>query len=146
MSTQLTLPLRIAAAESTIKRFGGQAFAWGEIDCLRLVAHGLRELGHAPPMRDAGMYRSHLAARRSLRRMGHATLEAWVDTWDLVRIPPASALPADVLAFPSEDEHLVGLALQLSNGRIFGFHASADEACVIAPAVAPLAAWRVPNG
>ena len=104
-----TLPERAAAAESAIARFSGQPFAWGERDCLRMVAHALRELGHAPPLRAAGKYATLIGAHRALKRTGHATLQEWVDAWGLRRITPAMALPADILALPSEVEAMPAL-------------------------------------
>ena len=138
-----TLPARIAAAESAIARFAGQPFAWGRRDCLRLVAHALRELGHAPPLRDAGDYRTLLGARRALKRTGHATLDAWVDAWGLQRIPPAAALPADVLAFPSEHPSLPALAIVLSNGRVLGYveQLGVATSVMVNRAIPPIAAW-----
>ena len=140
-----TLPARIAAAESTIARFAGQPFAWGQRDCLRLVAHALRELGHAPPLREAGEYRTLIGAHRALKRTGYASLDAWVDAWGLLRIPPAAALPGDVLALPSEITTIPALALALSNGRAFGFVPQVGGAAVftLAAGVRPLAAWSV---
>lgn len=136
---------RVRAAESTIGRFDRQPLVWGSQDCLRMAAHCLRQLGHAPPLRDAGPYRSPLGARRALKRTGFASLDRWVDSWGLPRIPAAMALPADVLAYETEDAAMPALALQLSNGRIFGFEPGAGVCCVIAlnPGVVPLAAWSV---
>ena len=136
---------RAKAAESTIAKFAGQEFAWGKADCLRLVAHTLRQLGHAPPLRDAGAYSSHLGARRALKRTGFATLPEWVDSWGLLRIPPAMALTGDVVAFPSGDDAMPGLALALSNGRVLAFVPELGMAVSVMmnEGVVPLAAWRV---
>ena len=141
-----SLPVRVAAAESAIARFAGEEFAWGKADCLRLVAHALRQMGHAPPLRAAGDYRSLLGAHRALKRTGHASLDAWVDAWGLRRIPPAFALPGDVLAYATEDAALPALALQLSEGRVFGFHQGGGVAGVVGlfpGAPAPAGAWQV---
>ena len=139
----LSLPARVAAAESAIARFAGEEFAWGKADCLRLVAHALRQMGHAPPLRAAGDYRTLLGAHRALKRTGHASLDAWVDAWGLRRIPPAFALPGDVLALPSDVPSMPALALQLSGGRLLGFIPSIGKAGVVSLAggALPLIAW-----
>lgn len=136
---------RVAAAEATVARFAGQPFAWGERDCLRLVAFALRELGHAPPLREAGPYRTLLGAHRALKRTGHATLDAWVDAWGLLRIPPAFVQPGDVLALPSDIPAMPALAIALSNARLLGFIPQTGAAGVVSLAngALPLAAWRV---
>ena len=136
---------RAKAAESTIAKFAGQGFIWGKSDCLRLVAHTLRQLGHAPPLRDAGVYSSHLGARRALKRTGFATLPEWVDSWGLLRIPPAMVLTGDVVALPSGDAAMPALALALPNGRVLGFVPELGVAAsvMLAEGVSPLAAWRV---
>ncbi len=138
-----TLPERAAAAESAIARFSDQPFAWGEFDCLRMVAHALRQLGHPPPLRQAGNYRTLLGAHRALKRTGYATLQDWVDAWGLKRITPAMALTGDVLALPSEIPAMPALALVLSGGRVLAY---APELGCAAPvqllaSIHPLAAW-----
>ena len=140
-----TLPERAAAAESAIARFSGQPFAWGERDCLRMVAHALRELGHAPPLRTAGRYANLLGAHRALKRTGYATLQEWVDAWGLRRITPATALPADVLALPSEIPAMPALGLVLPGGRVLAYAPELGTAAAVQllPGIHPLAAWSV---
>ena len=143
MRSSRDLPGRVRAAEATIARFSGQTFAWGERDCLRMIAFALRELGHAPPLRDAGRYRTLLGAHRALKRTGHASLDAWVDSWGLLRIPPAAALPGDVLAFESDIPAMPSLALTLSEGRILGCVEQLGRIVSVKPSRPPLAAWSV---
>ncbi len=140
-----TLIERAAAAESTIAKFLGQEFEWGRRDCLRMVAHHLRALKHTPPLRDAGPYSSHLGAHRALKRTGHATLTDWVDSWGLIRIPPAMALTGDVLALPSGADAMPSLAIQLSNRRVLAYVPELNVAAAthLVEGVVPLAAWRV---
>ncbi len=140
-----TLIERAAAAEATIAKFMGVEFAWGSKDCLRMVAHHLRALGHPPPLRDAGPYKSHLGAHRALKRTGHDSLTAWVESWGLIRIPPAMALTGDILALPSGDDAMPSLAVQLSNRRVLAFvpELKVVAATHLVEGVVPLAAWRV---
>ena len=134
--------LRVRAAEATLQQFMGKPFAWGRADCLRLAAFHLRELGCAPPLREAGEYRTLLGAHRALKRTGHATFEAWVDSWGLMRIPPALALPGDLLGFRTEEDGWHALSVALSNGRALGFYGDPPLAQVVQP-VDVAAAWSV---
>ncbi len=140
-----TLPERAAAAESAIARFSGQPFAWGQFDCLRMVSHALRELGHAPPLRMAGKYSTLIGAHRALKRTGFATLHDWVDAWGLKRITPAMALTGDVLALPSQIEAMPALALALQGGRVFVYVPELGTAAAVnlLSTTRPLAAWSV---
>jgi hypothetical protein len=137
-----TSPLgeRVRAANSAVARFNGEPFVWGRSDCVRLVAHVLRETGKSPPLREAGEYKTLLGARRALKRTGHASLEAWVDSWGLTRIPAAFALPGDIVALPGVDGDMPALTIQLTNGRLFGF--MLDVGAVVASSAA-LTAWSI---
>jgi hypothetical protein len=117
----ITLIERVAATNVVVKKLAGKPLVWGKTDCARLVAVALRELGKAPPLRDAGVYKSYLGAHKSLRKMGHETLQDWVDTWGLRPIIPAFILPADVVALPSDDPKMPCLALVLTNNRFFTY-------------------------
>ncbi|MHB8283900.1 MAG: DUF6950 family protein [Caulobacteraceae bacterium] len=134
---------RVQAAESATARFSGQPFKWGENDCLRMTAHALRELGRTPPLREAGAYATLIGAKRALRRTGHPTLHAWIDSWGLQRIPQAFLMPADLLALPSGDDSMPALALQLSGNRLLGFVPEEGGCCVftLAAGVIPIAVW-----
>ena len=144
MSDDRSLATRVRVAEATGEKFAGRPFEWGERDCLRMVAFALREFGYAPPLRAAGSYRTLIGAHRALKRTGFATLDAWIDAWGLQRIPPASALPADVLALPSEIPSMPALGLNLSGGYFLCFvpATGAAECVAFANGDQPLAAWR----
>lgn len=136
---------RAAAAQATLDRFVGRAFAWGRDDCVRLAAFHLRKMGHRPHVAKAGSYRSALSARRALARAGHQSLEAAVDSLGLVRIPMAAAIVGDVGLLPSDagtDEALGALIVCLGNGRWLGFAADADHACAVFQPLTGGAAWR----
>ena len=139
------LARRVPAAESAIAHFSGKPFEWGRYDCLRMVAHALREMGHAPPLRAAGKYATLLGAHRALKRTGFATLQDWVDAWGLRRITPAMAMTGDILALPSEIPTMPALGLVLSAGRVLAYAPEIGSAApvMLLPTIHPLAAWSV---
>jgi hypothetical protein len=138
------LVLRIEAAQDALDTYRGQPFAWGENDCARLAAHVLRRLGYRPNLAQFGGYRSDKAARRALKARGMANVLDWMDSVKgLARIPPAAALPGDIIAFPGAGGW-DGLAVALGNGRILAFTEAAEAgACSIIAADLGLAvtAW-----
>lgn len=143
MSDTTPLGERVRAAESAVARFNAEPFVWGKADCVRLVAHVLREVGKSPPLRQAGEYKTLLGARRALKRTGHASLEAWVDSWGLRRTPPAFALPGDIIALPGVDGDMPALTVLLSNGRLFGFLEGFGTVVALTDPAAPVAAWSI---
>ena len=137
------LLIRRSAAQACLDRFAGQAFAWGRSDCARLAAFALRGLGHNPRLARFGTYSTAIGARRALKRAGFDTIEAALDGMGLPRIPPAAALPGDIIALPSaDDEAWPALCVALGGGRVLGFHGEVGLAVVMQPEVWGLA-WRV---
>src|SRR3546814_10218220 len=115
---------RVAAAQATGDRVKDVPFAWGKNDCARMVAFHLRKLGHSVKLAKAGTYSSALGAKRALTRLGFADLVAAMDGHGFERIPPASAVVADIIALPAED-NFGSLALALGNGRALSYHQDA---------------------
>ena len=136
---------RMRATEAAVQRFSGEPFEWGRCDCLRMAAFALREMGHAPPLREAGRYATLIGAHRALKRTGYATLDAWIDTWGLRRITPALALPADIVALPSEIAAMPALGVVLSHGRVLAYAPELGGAAPVTllETIRPLAAWSV---
>ncbi len=130
---------RVAAVTATRARFAGQPFAWGRVDCAKVVAFHLRQMGHHVRLglAKAGTYRSALSARRALERAGHASLSAALDAAGFERIAPAAARPGDLIAQNGTDGFdAVGI---VSGGRqVLGF-LDGDVGLVIFP----LANWGV---
>ena len=91
------------------------------------------------PLSRFGRYSTAQGAQRALRRRGYADLAAVVDDMGLLRIPPAAALPGDLVALQAADLP-VTLAVVLGHSRVLGFHEGAEGAVVIEPR-AYLAAW-----
>lgn len=152
MSTQdHPMVRRVAAAEAAIARFDGAVLAYSTNDCVRLAAFTIRKLGHKPTMPKAGTYKTLLGAAKALKAAGFDDLPAALDAMGFLRIPPAMALPGDIVAMPTAHEGWVALSVQLSNGRLLGFladPAGGPDVCAIvqptyADGVHPICAWRV---
>lgn len=127
------------AAQATLDRYLGKPLAWGETDCARVVAHALRQLGRPAPLSKFGPYKTPLGAKRALLKAGYADLGQVMDGLGYLRIPPAAALPCDVIGLAAEELD-VSLALALGNGRVLGFHGDAEGAVVMQP-LEYVAAW-----
>lgn len=144
MNPPTELERRVAAAQATMRAFQGRPFEWGKTDCARLAAHVVRELGHPTPLARFGAYSTALGARRALKRRGFSDLGAVLDDMGFARVPPAFALPCDLVGLVSDDLP-VALTVALGNGRIFGFHPQVEGAAVLQPNRSDqyVAAWRV---
>lgn len=127
--------------EAAIATFQGPVFRPGKYDCVRLAAFVLRKRGHKPRLGRGGSYSSMLGAKRALARAGFASLEAALDSLKLPRIPPAAALPGDIILVPGEGD-LDALHVAVSNGRTLAYHADLPSADILQP-TAFIAAWRV---
>ncbi|MES3154338.1 DUF6950 family protein [Sphingomonas faeni] len=121
------LARRTAAVEATRAHFAGKPFAWGKVDCAKIGAFHLRQMGRhdALGLSRAGTYRSALSARRALARAGHESLSAALDSIGLVRIPPAAALPGDIVLTPGTDDW-EALGIIAGNDAVLSFHEDAD--------------------
>lgn len=110
------------AAQAALDRFQGRPLVWGRDDCIRLAAFALRKMKRRVSLAKAGEIRSAAGALRALRRTGFADLAAAVDAQGLMRIPPAAALPADLIGLPTDEEGFgYALTVCVGNGRVLGF-------------------------
>lgn len=132
---------RQQAAQATVDRFKGQPWQLGKNDCVRMAAFVLRRMGHRPQLGKAGSYTTGAGALRALKRAGHDTLAGALDALGLARIPPAAALPGDIVMIPGEAPLDGALTVAMGNGRVLGYHEDAEGAEVLQP-VAFVAAWR----
>jgi hypothetical protein len=133
---------RTAIANAAMSRFRGAPLEYGKNDCVRMAAFVLRKRGHRVQLGKAGSYKSALGAKRALTRAGHDTIEAAIDAIGLERIPPAAALPCDVVLVPGEGPFGGALGVAVGNGRLLGW----CEECPTGEVLQPLqfvAAWRV---
>lgn len=135
------LEQRQAIAQAALKVFLGQPFQPGKHDCVRLAAFVLRQRGKRPGLARGGSYRSMIGAYRALRRAGFETLADALDTMGLQRIPPAAALPCDIIMVPAEGPFDGALHVAVGNGRTIGYHDGLPCAEILQP-VQFVAAWR----
>lgn len=138
----MSLQLRQKAFEATVTHFEGRPLVWGQTDCARIVARHIRNMGRPTKLAKAGSYSSLVGAVRALKRSGFASLPEALDAMGFVRIPPAAALIADVLALPG-DSDLHALQIVAGNGRVWGYHVDSDVPCFIQPTLGEAIAWRV---
>ena len=131
---------RQRALQATIDRYGSRPFAWGAVDCGRIIAFHLKQLGHKVRLSKAGQYRTALGAKSALRRIGYDSLPAAMDGHGLPRIPAASALLGDVVLVPGDDA-LGALGIYAGNGKYIGFHED-HERMVAMIFTAVDVAWR----
>lgn len=133
---------RVRLAQATLDAWEGAPFRLGTRDCARLAATHLRRMGYPVRLPPAGSYATARGALRKLSERGFRNMVEAIGGMGFERIAPARALPADLIAIPSEGE-LGGVFVVMSNGRAFGFHEDAPGAAVIQP-IEYVAAWRVP--
>lgn len=135
---------RVAAAQACIDRFSGKPYAPGQRDCIKLAGHALHKLGKRVSLTKGLRYSTEAGGVKTMRKLGFASLLEAVDAalGEETRIPPAMALPGDIVALPTEGESPFGCALTVAvgNGRVVGF--KEGFGLVVQP-IHYLAAWRV---
>lgn len=112
---------RVAAVTATWEQFRGRPFAFGRVDCVRLVAAHLKRLGRSVQLAKGGSYRSALGAKRALARAGYASLVEALQGVGLVEIAPAAALPGDLIVAPG-GQGFDALTIAAGNAMVVGFH------------------------
>ena len=95
---------RVEAAQKAFDKFIFEPFDWGSADCAHLVSLVLIELGHPDPLKSFRRYTTEAGAKRALLKAGFTDIDDVLDQKvGLIRIAPASALPADIVAIPGGD-------------------------------------------
>lgn len=132
---------RARAAQACIDRFYGKPLKLGTRDCAKLVAHDLHVLKVKVPFLKGVEWSSDLSGARALKYLGFKSLIDATDSMGFARIGHASALPADIIALPTESP-LGALGVYLGNGLVLGFHEDSPncEQIVLEQSVC---AWRV---
>lgn len=137
------LKRRAVAAQKTLDAFKGQPFKFGRFDCAQMVRRHLVHMGR--PVRGwakAGTYHSLAGGVKALKKLGFDSLHEAMDS-AFERIPPAAALPGDVVAVPGM-EGPGALSIALGNQRVLCWVEDVRGAVVCEPLSYEGAAWRVP--
>ena len=133
---------RQKAVQATMERFRGKGFSFGSVDCAKLAAFHLKQMGHKVRLSKAGQYKTLLGAQAALRRLGYETLPDAMDGHGFARIAPAAALMGDIVTFACD--HPIGaLGIVAGNGNMLCFHELHDQPVVMTMGQID-AAWRIP--
>ena len=139
-----TMLKRAAATQACMDRFAYKPVEAGVRDCGKLTAHALHKQGRSAKLLNASRHRTWRGALAYLKRTGFASLVDLIDAMGLERIPPAAALPGDIIAMPTDDANGFGcsLTVALDNGRVLGLNPATNQ---IEPMIPHLfvCAWRV---
>ena len=135
---------RAAATQACMDRFAFKPVEPGVRDCGKLAAHALHQMGRSAKLLNGSKHKTWAGALRYLERNGFGSLTELVDAMGLDRIAPAAALPADLIAMPTDDDNGFGcsLAVALDNGRILALNPASG---LIEPMIPKMfvCAWRV---
>jgi hypothetical protein len=135
------LQKRVAAAQATKDQFYGKELKFGRGDCAQMIRSHARRIGK--PIKEfarATPYTTLAGGLKALKRAGYDSLAALMDA-HFERIPPAAALPGDILELPGEGPP-GALAVAMGNGRVLAYHQDAVGAAILQP-TEYVAAWRV---
>ncbi len=136
---------RQMATKATLAHVHGRKFALGRLDCARMAAFHLKQLGWRVRLSKIGNYKTALGARAALRRLGCETVMEAVDSLGLPRIAPARALPGDLVSFACGHE-LGALGVVVGNGNMLAFHESHELPVIMAMTGVDLAWDALPAG
>jgi len=103
------------AAQATLKRFGGRTIDYVSVDCGRMAAFLLRQMGVSPRWQRFSGYRSEFGARKALLKAGFSDLPAVLDDLGLVRTEFGKARVGDLIGFPDEHDW-TALGVAMGNG------------------------------
>lgn len=146
----MPLLARTAAVQATINRFIEKPFVWGSEDCAHLVAFHLQALGYPNPLAKVQPYATRRRALQAMKNAGITDMATHLEqTLGFERIPPAMALPGDIIGLTASEEDTakgwVTLGINVGLDRVLTF---ADGVCAWAPSnelgTYLSHAWRVP--
>lgn len=134
------LELRVAATKATFDRFNGQPFVLGSMDCARMAAFHLKQMGFKPSLLKGGAYSTPVGARRALKKLGVSSLAEIMDQhfprWDA----RAEARTGDICCVPGLGGMGDAMQIVLHRNHVFGPHEGVFAELV---AIEPGIAWRV---
>lgn len=116
------LERRKLAIEATRDHFVGKPFEWGRVDCAKVAAYHLRKMGKRPSFAKAGSYNTALGAKRALARSGYASLKDALTQMGLLEIPPAAALPGDIMIHDAQLDGFEAMQIIVGNAAVFSFY------------------------
>jgi hypothetical protein len=134
---------RQRAVEACVSRFVSKPLDFKVRDCVRLVRHDLHHMGHGTGLLKGVRWGTAPGALKAMRKLGFDDLMQGMDATGLARIPPAMALPADILALPAEGGFGCALAVFAGNDLAIGYIDGHDVGVRIRLETPPLAAWSV---
>jgi hypothetical protein len=132
---------RAAAAQACMDRFAWKQGEPGVRDCGKLAAHAMHQMGRKAGLLTGSRHSTWAGALKYIRRKGFKNLVELMDATGLERIPPAAALPGDIVGLPDGDGFGCSLTVSIGNGRVLGFDASGM--CQPLEPFQFVAAWRV---
>ena len=133
---------RVTHTQTTIDKFHGATFKWGEADCAQLAGQHVENFGRTTRLSECPKYVSEKGAKRALSRLGVKTMEDLADAMNFERIAPASAIVGDIVGLPggTEEEPWTALGIHCGGERILAF---ANGTCEYGPVSVCSVAWRL---
>ena len=132
------------AVEAVRARFIGKSYdPRAHRDCVRMAAHAARQMGHRISILKGIAYKTEAGALKAMRKLGFRDLVEAVDATGLLRIAPAMALPADILAFPADDAFGCCLYVYAGNGKAHGYLDGHGIGVTVTLSQPAIAAWRL---
>ncbi|MFA4899961.1 MAG: hypothetical protein WC563_10580 [Brevundimonas sp.] len=112
--------------------------------CGKPAALVMHKMGRSAKLLNGSRHKTWAGALKYIRGLGFKDLIDLMDATGLKRIPPAAALPGDIIGLPVGENDPFGcsLAVALDNGRVLAANAASG---LIEPMVPHLfvCAWRV---
>lgn len=136
--------MRMNVVQAAIDRYLHKPFMWGTDDCAHLCAFAMRLFGYADPLAKVPAYNSVKSAVKAMKKVGVTNFEKHIDGLGFERIPPAAALPGDIIGIPAETEagvEWLALGLYVGKNRVMAY---AGGLCDLGPVYVCTHAWRVP--
>jgi uncharacterized protein DUF6950 len=132
---------RVARTNQVLDELRHKPFSWEtRANCIQLARAQLVAFDYSPP--PIPQFRTALGAVRALRKRGHHSVGALIDTM-LPQIPAASMIVGDLALLPGRP--LEALTVYAGAGWLLGWHEDGEAGMIgIKPdAVQIIAAWRV---